>query len=77
MVRCAPSRAWSSSRGFPTVASCLRAWSQEPETSSPMLWTPSGDGRALAALREAPGEARERHLAVAAELRRVAAALRG
>lgn len=67
----------STRRGFPTVASCLRTWAQEPRGEVAEALDAFGDGRALAALREGPGEARERHLAVAFELRRVAAALRG
>lgn len=67
----------STRRDFPTVAACLRAWAQEPRSEVAETLDAFGDGRALAPLREGPGEARERHLAVAAELRRVAAALRG
>jgi hypothetical protein len=65
----------STRRGFPTVAACRHEWAHEPRGEVADALEAFGYVRALAALREAPGEARDRHQAVADEQRRVAAAL--
>lgn len=65
----------STRRGFPTVARCLREWACEPRGEVADALEAFALGHDLGALREPPGEAQERHRAIASELRRVAVEL--